>query len=201
MIVGLTGGIGSGKSEVSRLLAEQWSVPVIDADRVAREVVAPGMPAARAIAERYPEALLPDGSLDRSWLRHNVLPDDRERRWLESITHPAVRERIIGWLQAEESRHRYVVLESPLLLESGQAELCDLVVVVDAMEGQQMDRVSRRDLQTPEQTRAIMDKQWSREKRLQGADIVLDNTGAHADLPDQVALLHETLSRQADSER
>lgn len=201
LVVGLTGGIGSGKSKVSRLLAERWSVPVIDADLVAREVVKPGMPANRAITERYPDAALDDGSLDRPWLRRNVLPDDTERRWLESVTHPAIRTRILDWLQSETRNNEYVVLESPLLLESGQADLCDLVVVVDALEQQQIHRASQRDSQTPEQIRTIMAKQLGRQERLQRADIVVDNTGPVERLADQTAALHDTLSQRASQLR
>lgn len=193
MIVGLTGGIGSGKSAAADILASEFGIPVIDADEEARKVVAPGETANRAIAERYPDAVRADGSLDRRWLRENVLLDSSGRQWLESIIHPAVRRNIRVWIKQNEPDSAYVVLVSPLLLETGQHRLCDLVVVVDASEAQQAARAAARDEQTDDRIRQIMQQQLSRRERLARADRVLDNTGEPEALRREVAHLHRSL--------
>lgn len=190
LTLGITGGIGSGKTAVSDYLHQHFAIAVVDADVVAREVVAPDQPAFSAIVARFPEALNTDGSLNRQWLRTHVLPDDEQRTWLESITHPAIRDRIISQLQQANSPYR--ILVSPLLFESGQASLCDHTLVVDALERQQVERAMSRDGNDEALIRQIISKQWPRQKRLQAADFIIDNTGTLEALETTTRRFHYT---------
>lgn len=197
MIAGLTGGIGSGKTAVSDALHRRFGIPVTDADQLARDVVAAGMPAFEAIVERYPQALKPDGTLDRAWLREHVLPDDDARHWLESVTHPEIRVALVRALEHHKHTGAYQILASPLLLETGQSQLCDCVVVVDATEEQQVERAGRRDHNDEALIRSIMSKQWPRHRRLQAAHFVVDNTGSESALTEQILQLHQQLLEYA----
>ncbi|MFC3852407.1 dephospho-CoA kinase [Salinispirillum marinum] len=188
-VVGLTGGIGSGKTAVSDYLRDTLGVTIVDADVIARDVVAPGQPAFNAIVQRFPDALKVDGTLNRAWLRAHVLPDDDARHWLESVTHPAIREVIEKQLQTAPPP--YPVLVSPLLFESGQALLCDYVAVVDAQEQQQIARTSRRDGNDEELIRTIMAKQWPRQRRLENADYIIDNTSSLESLQKATLAFHQ----------
>lgn len=172
--VGLTGGIGAGKSEVSRLLVECGAV-LIDADRIAREVVAPGTPGLAAVVEAFGEVVLAeDGSLDRPKLGSIVFADPDRLAVLNSIVHPLVgaRSRELEEAAAEEA---VVVHDVPLLTENGLAPLYDVVVVVDASPETQLDRLTRLRGMTEEDARARMAAQATREKRREIADIVIDN--------------------------
>lgn len=190
MIVGVTGGIASGKSTVARAFAA-LGVPWVDADDVAREVVEPGEPALAEIAERYGERVLQaDGSLNRRALREIVFADESERRWLESVTHPRIRQRIVAHLERLQAEGApYVLLVSPLLFESGQSELADRCLVIDVPESLQIARTAARDDVDDAQARAIVAAQMPRRERLARADDVIDNTGSEADLTAQVAEL------------
>ncbi|MDI3323624.1 dephospho-CoA kinase [Pontibacterium granulatum] len=197
-VVGLTGGIGCGKSAVSDRLAEK-SVPIIDADVVAREVVAPGEPALDAIGKRFgEEVLLEDGCLNRPKLREIVFSDEKQRVWLEQLLHPIIRDRILQKL--EELDSLYAVLASPLLLETDQHMLVNHVVVVDAPESLQIERTAARDNTSEDQVRAIIAAQMSREERLKGADTVFDNSGDQSQLDANVAALHKKLVALAEEE-
>ena len=197
-VVGLTGGIGCGKSAVSNRLAEK-SVPIIDADVVAREVVAPGESALDAIAKRFgEEVLLEDGCLNRPKLRQIVFSDEKQRVWLEQLLHPIIRDRILQKL--EELDSLYAVLASPLLLETDQHMLVNHVVVVDAPEALQIERTAARDNTSEDQVRAIIAAQMSREERLKGADTVFDNSGDQSQLDTNVAALHKKLVELAEAE-
>ncbi|MEY9990556.1 dephospho-CoA kinase [Streptomyces sp. V4I8] len=172
--VGLTGGIGAGKSEVSRLLVEHGAV-LIDADRIAREVVAPGTPGLAAVIEAFGEDVLAeDGSLDRPRLGSIVFADPDRLAVLNSIVHPLVgaRSRELEEAAAEDA---VVVHDVPLLTENGLAPLYDVVVVVDAGPETQLDRLVRLRGMTEEDARARMAAQATREKRREIADIVIDN--------------------------
>lgn len=172
--VGLTGGIGAGKSEVSRLLVECGAV-LIDADRIAREVVEPGTPGLAAVVEAFGEDVLTaDGSLDRPRLGSIVFADPDRLAVLNSIVHPLVgaRSRELEQAAAEDA---VVVHDVPLLAENGLAPLYDLVIVVDASPETQLDRLVRLRGMTEQDARARMAAQASREKRLEIADIVIDN--------------------------
>lgn len=197
-VVGLTGGIGCGKSAVSDRLAEK-SVPVIDADVVAREVVAPGESALDAIGKRFGEAvLLEDGCLNRPKLREIVFSDEKQRVWLEQLLHPIIRDRILQKL--EELDSLYAVLASPLLLETDQHMLVNHVVVVDAPESLQIARTAARDNNSEDQVRSIIAAQMPREERLKGADTVFDNSGDQSELDANVAALHKRLVELANAE-
>jgi dephospho-CoA kinase len=189
-ILGLTGGIGSGKSAASKYFRDQ-GIAVVDADVVAREVVEPGQPALIAIEERYgAEALLDDGTLNRAWLRAKVFAEPDERKWLESQTHPRIRDNIIAQLNAATSP--YAILESPLLFESGQSELVTRTLVIDVPEEVQVERASSRDGNEEEQIRRIIAAQLPRAERLQKADDAVDNSGNIEALYEQLAALHQS---------
>ena len=191
LTVGITGGIGSGKSAVTDRLAS-LGITIVDADVVARVVVEPGQPALQAIAEHFgSEVIQSDGSLDRTALRKIVFEHPDERAWLESVTHPAIREEIQRQLRTADSP--YVVLSSPLLLEASQQTFVDVVVVVDVPESIQLERTMSRDGNSAELVEQIMAAQLSRTERLQAADIIIDNGGNLDALNLQVDALHEQL--------
>lgn len=174
LTVGLTGGIGAGKSEVSRLLVEHGAV-LIDADRIAREVVAPGTDGLAAVVEAFGgQVLAEDGSLDRPRLGSIVFADPEKLALLNSIVHPLVgaRSRELENAAAEDA---VVVHDVPLLAENGLAPLYDLVVVVDAAPETQLDRLVRLRGMSEQDARARMAAQATREERLKIADIVIDN--------------------------
>ncbi len=172
--VGLTGGIGAGKSEVSRLLVGHGAV-LIDADRIAREVVAPGTPGLAAVAEAFgPQVLAADGSLDRPKLGSIVFADPERLAVLNSIVHPLVGARSRE-LENSAADDAVVVHDVPLLAENALVPLYDVVIVVDAAPETQLDRLTRLRGMTEEDARARMAAQATREKRLEIADIVIDN--------------------------
>lgn len=191
-VVGLTGGIGSGKSTVARLfgaLGVHW----VDADDVAREVVEPGTPALETIAEHFgQEILLPDGGLDRAALRRIVFDAPEERAWLEGLLHPVIREELMRQLHPDNYSLPYVLLVSPLLLETDQHELVEKIVMVDVPVDVQIQRTMARDTNDREQVERIIAAQMPREQRLQKADHVVDNNRAMIDVERQVEQLHQT---------
>ncbi|MGP5307268.1 dephospho-CoA kinase [Vreelandella alkaliphila] len=189
MIIGLTGGIGSGKSTVARAF-EELGVGWIDADDVAREVVAVGEPALAAIAEHFgTDVLNSDGTLNRSALRTIIFEDPAQRQWLESVTHPKVRERLLLHLDRLQAQSPYVLLVSPLLFESGQDKLVDRTLVIDVPESLQLARTLARDGVSESQVRAILAAQLPREERLAKGNDVIDNSGDHANMMRQVIQL------------
>jgi dephospho-CoA kinase len=196
--VGLTGGIGAGKSEVSARLAAQGAV-VIDADTIAREVVEPGTEGLAEVVKAFgPEVLLPNGTLDRPRLGDIVFADPELRSKLNAIVHPRVGARMAELEQAA-GPGAIVVLDVPLIAETGRTDAYDLVVVVDAPPRVQVDRLVRRRGMTREQARARMEAQASREQRLAIADIVVDNSGSLSELDRQVGDLWTELRRRAGS--
>jgi dephospho-CoA kinase len=179
--IGLTGGIGSGKSEVSRLLASRGAL-VIDADLLAREVVEPGTSGLAAIVEAFgPDVLTDDGALDRPALGARVFGDDAARRSLEAIVHPRVRARAAE-LESGAASDAIVVHDIPLLVESGQADSFDGVIVVDAPVELQVRRLVERRGMAESAARDRIAAQASREQRAGVADWIVDNTGSLADL-------------------
>ncbi len=193
--VGVTGGIGSGKTALTDWLTEK-GITVVDADLAARVVVAPGQPAlAEIIAAFGDEYLLPDGQLNRAALRKLVFEDADKRKALEAMTHSRIREELIRQLAAADSA--YVVLSSPLLLESGQSELIDVSVVVDAPEATQIARTMERDGNDQALVEGIMAVQLDRETRKSRADIVIDNSASLTELHEQATILHQTLLARA----
>lgn len=186
--VGLTGGIGSGKSTVARQFAE-LGVPIIDTDVIARDLVAPGRPLLTRIAEQFGADLLTaDGSLDRERLRDAVFEDPDKRRQLEDLLHPAIRERMLR--QADAASGPYLILVVPLLVEKGWQSLVDRVLVVDALVDDQIRRTMARDGLPEARVRSILATQASREQRLAAADDVIRNEGSLDKLLQQVQDLH-----------
>ncbi|MEX2961318.1 dephospho-CoA kinase [Microbulbifer sp. TYP-18] len=197
--VGLTGGIGSGKSAAAACF-RALGVHVVDADQAARLVVQPGRPALEKIAARFgTEVLLENGELDRACLRRLVFDDPDQRRWLEGLLHPLIRTEIIAALQVSKSP--YAMLESPLLIESRQDQLVRRICVVDLPEQLQLERACRRDGADPVQIRKIMAAQLSRAQRLARADDLLDNSGDSGDLERQVQPLHQRYLQLAASDK
>lgn len=190
MIIGVTGGIASGKSTVARAF-EALGAPWVDADDVAREVVEPGEPALAEISERFGQRVLnEDGTLNRRALREIVFAEPEERRWLESVTHPRIRARLTEHLaRLEASGAPYVLLVSPLLFESGQSEMADRCLVIDVPEALQIERTATRDDVDEAQARAIVAAQMPRAERLARADDVLDNSGSEDAMRRRVAEL------------
>ena len=191
MLVGLTGGIGSGKSAAADRFAE-WDIDVVDADLASRAVVEPGMPALQKITEHFGEQLLQaDGSLDRAELRKIVFANVAERKWLQGLLHPLISQYL--QVQIAESSSPYCLLVNPLLLESGQGSWCDEVVVVDVSEEVQISRTMARDDNSRSQVEAIVAAQLKREDRLAQASRTLTNDGDLAHLYRQVDALHRAL--------
>ncbi len=187
-ILGLTGGIGSGKSAAAERFIE-LGVHLVDADQAARWVVEPGRPALASIVEHFgPGVLQNDGQLDRAALRQLIFADPQQRRWLEALLHPLIGQEIFSYLAKAESP--YAVLVSPLMIESGQFRQVQRILVVDAPEALQVQRTLRRDQTSPEQVDAILKAQASREARLRHADDVLVNDRDLAWLHGEVDRLH-----------
>jgi dephospho-CoA kinase len=197
LIVGITGGIGSGKSAVTRCF-EQLGITVVDADLAARVIVEPGRPALAAIAQRFgADILLQDKTLDRAALRQRVFSDEGERHWLEQLTHPLIGQEIMDQIAASTSP--YTILSSPLLLETSQKALVDCVVVVDVPQDIQLQRTMQRDSNDEAQVKRIMAVQMQRDKRLALADIVLDNSRSLIELEESVKELHKEFLLRAES--
>jgi dephospho-CoA kinase len=183
--VGLTGGVASGKSSVARLLRE-LGVVVVDADVLAREVVAPGTPGLAAVVEEFgPGVLADDGVLDRAWLGSLVFADPARRTALEAIVHPLVRARAAE-IEAGAPPGSLVVHDIPLLVETGQASSFDAVLVVDVPTDVQVDRAVRERGWSTDEARGRIAAQASREQRLAAATHVIDNTGTIEDLRQRV---------------
>ncbi|MGV0099145.1 dephospho-CoA kinase [Streptomyces californicus] len=198
--VGLTGGIGAGKSEVSRLLVERGAV-LIDSDRIAREVVEPGTPGLAAVVEEFgPDILTAEGTLDRPALGALVFADDQRRAALNAIVHPLVGARAAE-LERAAPEDAVVVHDVPLLTENGLAPFYDLVVVVDASAETQLDRLVMLRGMTESDARARMAAQATREERRAVADLVVDNDGTHEALVEQVDAVWDELVRRAAAPR
>ena len=193
--VGITGGIGSGKTALTDWLATQGIV-IVDADLAARVAVEPGQPALAEIIEVFGATfLLPDGQLDRAALRQRVFNDENQRKTLEVITHPRIRDELVQQMSAANSP--YVVLSSPLLLESGQSDMVSVSVIVDVPETLQIERTMARDQNDRQLVEQIMAAQLDRETRIARSDIVIDNSTSLDALYERAAVLHETLLARA----
>lgn len=188
LVVGLTGGIGGGKTEVSRRFA-RLGVPVVDTDVIARELVTPGAPVLKKIASVFGDDMLTaDGTLDRRRLREVVFADNEKRHRLEDILHPRIRDLVAERLA--ELQAPYTVIVIPLLLETRYPIPVDRVLVVDVTEKRQIERVMARDDVTVEAARRIVDQQVTRSERLAAADDVIANNGDFDALDEQVERLH-----------
>lgn len=188
-VVGVTGGIGSGKSAATAEF-EKLGITVVDADVVARQVVMPGTPCLQSIAEHFGNQLLTEGGeLNRKALRQRVFSNPREKEWLNKLLHPAIRQELIS--QLEQADSPYVILSAPLLLENGLEKYCQRVLVVDVPESLQISRTIQRDDSPKKEVEAIMKAQLSRSERLKKANDVLNNDGSLEQLEQQVLQLHQ----------
>lgn len=187
-IVGLTGGIGSGKTTIANLFHD-LGVQSVDADLVAREVVMPGEPALAIIEEHFGAGILQqDGQLDRAVLRAKIFADEAEKQWLNQLLHPLIRQRLLQQLQ--QCTSSYALLIAPLLLENKLQSYTDRVLVVDVPEELQLSRTMQRDLVPAEQVQNILNSQITRPDRLRLADDVLLNTVPLFELHPQIRQLH-----------
>ena len=171
-IVGLTGGIGSGKSAVADRF-EELGIEVIDADQISRKVVEPGMPALESIKEYFGEDILEGNALNRAKMRDVIFFDVKKRKWLENLLHPLINKLIKESL--ENTSSDYSILVSPLLLETNQFEICSRILVIDAEESDQINRTIQRDGVSKDQVSKIIESQITRKERLAKADDVLLN--------------------------
>ena len=195
--VGLTGGIGCGKSTVTALFAK-LGVQHVDADIVAREVVMPGTACFNAICDQFGSSVLTDsGVLDRAALRQRVFTNNTDKLWLEQLLHPAIRSELLLQLAALSSP--YVLLVAPLLLENALDKYVNRVLLIDLPEAMQLQRAMARDNANQQQIQAIMAAQMTREARLQRADDIINNDSTVAALQAQVNRLHRFYLQQADS--
>jgi dephospho-CoA kinase len=194
--VGLTGGIGSGKSTVAKVFND-LGVRVVDADQASRAVVEPGTEALEAIRNHFSRSaigadiLLSNGQLNRAALREIIFADLQQKKWLEQLLHPLIREWITTQLQTADGEP-YVILESPLLLETNQHRLVDGVLLVDVPPEIQLERAGQRDGRANSEIQAIIDSQMSREDKCRRADWIFDNSQPIKSLTPRVLELHQT---------
>ena len=187
-VVGLTGGIGSGKSAAAAMF-RAWGIEVINADALAREVVEPGQPALNDIAAHFgSDILTAESYLDRAALRRIVFSNPEQKSWLENLLHPLIAVLLQQRLNATESP--YTILESPLLLETEQYKLVERVLVIDASEEIQMDRTVKRDGSDEGVIRSIIASQTDRAKRIQHADDLVSNEEGLEQLRAKIEVLH-----------
>ncbi len=198
LIIGLTGGIGCGKSTVCSFFAE-LKVEIVDADIIARQVVSKGQPALQKIAEHFGAEILIDGELNRALLREIIFQDNQHREWLNALLHPLIEAAIVHALAS--AKGNYVLLEAPLLFENGLDKLTDYNLVIDLEPAQQIKRASARDGVSVESIKAIIAKQIDRQQRLQQADFVLDNNDISLqDLKSEVIALDRQFRALANGE-
>ncbi|MDF2154170.1 dephospho-CoA kinase [Vibrio sp. CAU 1672] len=189
-VIGLTGGIASGKTTVANQFKQQFGVDIVDADIVAREVVEPGSAGLAAIVEHFgPDILQSDGTLDRPQLRERIFSCPEEKDWLNALLHPMIRAKMVDDLMQVQSD--YALLVVPLLVENQLQGLCDRILVVDVAPETQISRTMKRDNVTEAQVRAILSSQASRQQRLALADDVVKNNPGDPDLLLQITNLHE----------
>tara|TARA_B100001750_G_C15295854_1_gene489730 strand:+ start:24 stop:617 length:594 start_codon:yes stop_codon:yes gene_type:complete len=196
LIIGLTGGIGSGKSVASDKF-KSLGIVVVDADVASRTVVEPGKPALKEIQDHFGSGIITaEGKLDRNKLREIIATDSKERKWLESVLHPKIGEQITK--EISESTSVYTLFVAPLLLETNSQEMCSRVVVVDVPKDVQIQRTAKRDKVSSNQVEQMVAAQMKREKRLEKADDVLLNNGTIEDLEKQVEELHKKYIQMAE---
>jgi len=193
-IIGMTGGIGSGKSTVSRMF-QDLGAEVIDADNISRELLQPGSKALVEVEQHFGSELFRDGELDRSKLRNLVFNDPASRIWLEQLLHPLIRDEILR--RIESSSRDWILLSIPLLLETRDYAYVDAVLVIDTPETMQIARTSARDKTTDGEVANIMAAQISREDRLMAADMLIHNDAGLAELHRQVSALYERIESEA----
>lgn len=189
LILGLTGGIGTGKSTVAAEF-KNLGICIVNADEGSRAVVEPGKPALSKIASQFgDQIILSDGSLDRAALREIIFNNASNKQWLEELLHPIIRDWIVERLNDADSP--YVILESPLLLETDQHELVDTTLLIDLPIELQLERAGTRDANNANQIQRIIDSQMSRKQKISKADWIFDNSGEKAMISLRVNQLHE----------
>jgi dephospho-CoA kinase len=190
-IVGLTGGIGSGKSTIANLFATH-GIDYVDVDNVSREIVLPGSGLLNMIANRYGETILNDDfSLNRAQLRQIIFNNLKEKQWLESVTHPLIKK--LTMEKISQSTSEYCLLVHPLLFETGQDKVCQAVIAISVPHSIQVARVCSRDKSSPEDALKIINTQISNQERTSKAKYVIENTGNLDELGDKVCLLHQKI--------
>ena len=196
LIIGLTGGIGSGKSVASDKF-KSLGIVVVDADVASRTVVESGKPALKEIQDHFGSGIITaEGKLDRNKLREIIATDAKERKWLESVLHPKIGEQITK--EISESTSVYTLFVAPLLLETNSQEMCSRIIVVDVPKDVQIQRTAKRDKVSSNQVEQMVAAQMKREKRLEKADDVLLNNGTIEDLEKQVEELHKKYIQMAE---
>ena len=190
-IIGLTGGIGSGKTTVANIFAE-LGIDIIDADIIARDVVSKGSPALCAISEHFgADFIQANGQLNRALLRQKIFSNDADKLWLNNLLHPLIREQIVS--QASASLSPYCIIVAPLLIENNLTALVNRVLVIDVKESTQLSRTTARDNNSKNQVQAIINSQVSRQARQERADDLLNNDDCSIEnLRKSVIHLHQT---------
>ncbi|TBR38147.1 dephospho-CoA kinase [Marinomonas agarivorans] len=198
-IVGLTGGIGSGKTTVANKLS-QFGIDAFDVDHIAREVVASGTPCLEAIKSRYGnDILLTDGSLDRRQLRHIIFQNEQEKAWLESLTHPAIHSRLLEYIETSQSP--YILLVHPLLFETEKNKICDYTITISIEKKRQLKRVCERDNIDESIANAIIASQLTDKQRRQRSDAIIDNNDNEAELDQKIFTLDQKLRALANDKK
>ncbi len=193
-VVGLTGGIGSGKSAATAIF-EDLGIDVVDADLASREAVLPGSKALDQIQKKFGnEILLEDQSLNRARLREIIFDNSEDKTWLEQLLHPEIRHIIQSKL--ENSSSEYVILVSPLLFETDQHEFCNTTILIDSSLNSQVSRTSKRDSVSEDSVKKIISAQMSREDKLKIAKIVINNDDSLEQLESNVKKVHEILIKE-----
>ena len=196
-ILGLTGGIGAGKTAVSNALADK-GICIVDADVIARDVVAPNSEGLRAIVDKFGRDMLQsDGMLNRAALRELIFSNETHKSWLNTLLHPMIRETILNQLSSANSS--YVVLSAPLLFENQLDALCNHTLLVDVSEEIQLHRTTQRDKVAITQVKQIIAAQMSRQDKCYKADTILDNSGSLAHMHAKLETLHQGFLKQAQS--
>jgi len=189
LTIGLTGGIGSGKTTVAKHF-QSLGIDIIDADQVARDVVKPNTIALEKITQHFGSTILQaDGTLNRDALRKIVFQDSSQLEWLNQLLHPIIRSELMN--QAQRAKSDYVILDVPLLIDNNMTNLVERVLVVDLPVKTQIERAAQRDNTTTDQIRAIIENQVSREERLSLADDVIDNSKSIDEVKEAVSQLHQ----------
>ncbi|TKF20687.1 dephospho-CoA kinase [Vibrio genomosp. F6] len=190
LIIGLTGGIASGKTTVSNLFHSQFNIDVVDADIVARQVVEPGTVGIEKIAQHFGyDVLFDNGELNRARLRERIFSDPNDKAWLNELLHPMIREKMLADLNQVTSP--YALLVAPLLIENKLQSMVDRILVVDVSEQTQLERTISRDNVSLQQAESILKSQATREQRLQFADDVVKNDTKNGGILSQVTELHQ----------
>ncbi|NOU51607.1 dephospho-CoA kinase [Pseudoalteromonas sp. JBTF-M23] len=188
-VLGLTGGIGAGKTAVSNALAEK-GITIVDADVIAKQVVAVGSSGLQAIVDKFGAAILhTDGTLDRAKLRAIIFADEPSKTWLEQLLHPMIRHEILS--QLKDATSPYVVLSAPLLFENHLDKLCDHTLLVDVPEAIQLARTAARDRVSTEQVKSIIAAQMSRSEKQRRANTILNNDKSLTDMYNELEILHQ----------